>query len=117
MRTVLLNLPSHGRAYLCGHDMLHEVLSMLNNKSMPSVAAEATKLWIQFEGLRQRGRPMQDHVHECMTVRNKLLAINEPVPGRQFTHKLLNAEKELYHVRATLAHANIDAIVSGLTDA
>ena len=60
---------------------------------------------------------MQEHVNECMTVRNKLLAINEPVPDRQFTHKLLNVDKQLYHVRATLAHAYIDAIVSGLTDA
>ena len=59
---------------------------------------------------------MQEHINECMMVRKKLLAINEPVPGRQFTHKLLNVDKELYHVRATLAHANIDAIVSGLTD-
>ena len=41
--------------------MLHEVWSMLKNKYMPSVAAEATKLWIQFEGLRQRGRPTQEY--------------------------------------------------------
>ena len=32
MRTVLLNLPSHDRAYVRGHDMLHEVWPMLNNK-------------------------------------------------------------------------------------
>ena len=64
--------------------MLHEVWSMLNNKYMPSVAVEATKLWIQFEGLRQRGRPMQEHIYECMAVRNRLLAINEPVPDRQY---------------------------------
>ena len=97
--------------------MLHEVWSMLTNKYKPSVAAEATKLWIRFEGLRQRDRTMQEHVNECMTVRNKLLAINEPVPDRQFTHKLLNVDKEMYNVRATLAHDNIDAIISGLTDA
>ena len=117
MRTVLLNLPPHDRAYVRGHDMLHEVWSILNSKNMPSVAAEATKLWIQFEGLRQRGGPMHEHIKECMTVRNKLLAINEPIPDRQFTHKLLNVDKELYHVRATVAHANIDVMVSGLTDA
>ena len=52
-----------------------------------------------------------------MTVRDKLLAICEPVPERQFAQKLLNVDKELYHVRATLAHADIDAIVCGLTDA
>ena len=34
-----------------------------------------------------------------MTVSNKLIAINEPVSDRQFTHKLLNVDKELYHVR------------------
>ena len=69
------------------------------------------------KGLRQRGKPMQEHKNECMTVCNKLLAINEAVSDRQFTHKLMNVDKELYHVRATLAHANIDAIVSGLTGA
>ena len=83
MRTVLLNLPSHDRAYVRSHSMLHEVWSMLNSQYMPSVAAEATKLWIQFEGLRQRGRPMPEHINECMTVHNKLLAINESVPDRQ----------------------------------
>ena len=30
--------------------MLHEVWSMLNSKYVPSVAGEATKLLIQFEG-------------------------------------------------------------------
>ena len=85
MRTVMLKLPPHDRAYVRGHDMLHEVWSMLN-KYMPSVAAGATKLWIRCAGLRQRGRPMQEHINECMTVRNKLLAINEPFPDRQFTH-------------------------------
>ena len=90
---------------------------MLTSKYMPLVAAEAAKLWIQFEGLRQRGRTMQERINECMTVRNKLLTVNEPVQDRRFTHKLLNVDKELYHVRATLAHANIDAIISGLTDA
>ena len=117
IRTVLLNFKVHDRAYVRNQHMLHDVWSMLNGKNMPSVAAEATKLWIQFEGLRQRRRPMQEHVNECMTVRNKLLAINERVPDRQFIHKLLNVDKELFHVRATLAHANIDAIVSGPTDA
>ena len=117
MRTVLLNLPPHDRAYVRGQTMLHEVWSMLTSKYMPSIAAEATKLWIQFEGQRQRGRTMQENINECMTVCNKPLAINEPVPDRQFTHKLLNLYKELYHVRALLAHANIDAIISGLTDA
>ena len=59
MRTVLLNLPSHDRAYVRGQTMLHEVWSMLTSKYMPSIAAEATKLWIQFEGLTQRGRTCQ----------------------------------------------------------
>ena len=64
MRTVLLNLPPHDGAYVRGYDMLHEVWSMLNNKYMPSLAPEATKLWIQFEGLRQCGRPLQEHINE-----------------------------------------------------
>ena len=114
IRTVLLNLPSHDRAYVRGQSMLHEVWSMLKSKYMPSQAAEAAKLGIPFEGLRQRGRPMQEHINECPAVRNKLLAVNEPVPDRLFTHKLLNVDKEVYHVRATLAYA---AIVCGLPDA
>ena len=54
MRTVLLNLPSHDTAYGRGVAVLHEVWSMYNSKCMPSVAAETTKPWIQFEGLRPR---------------------------------------------------------------
>ena len=53
---------------------------MLTSKYMPSIAAEASKRWFQFEDLRQRDRTMQEHMNECMTVHNKLLAINEPVP-------------------------------------
>ena len=34
MCIVLLNLLSHDRTYVRGHDMLHEVRSMLNNKYM-----------------------------------------------------------------------------------
>ena len=41
IRTVLLNLPSHDRAYVRGYDMLHEVWSIFN-EYMPSVDAEAT---------------------------------------------------------------------------
>ena len=52
-------------------------------------------MWIWFERLRQRERPMQEHINECMTVSNNLLAIIESVPDRQFTHKLLNLDKEL----------------------
>ena len=88
MRTVLLNLPSHDRAHVRGHDMLHEQWSMLFKKCMLSVAAEATKLWIQFEGLGQRGKLMQEHINECTTVHKMLVAINEPVSDRQSTHKL-----------------------------
>ena len=48
MCTVLLNLPSHDRAYVRGQTMLHAVWSMLTSKYMPSIAAEATKFWFQF---------------------------------------------------------------------
>ena len=44
MCTVLLNLPPHDKAYVRGHDTLHEVWPTLNNKYIPSIAAEATKL-------------------------------------------------------------------------
>ena len=40
MRTILLNLPSHDKAYVRGHSVWHEVWFMLNSKYMPSVAAE-----------------------------------------------------------------------------
>ena len=60
---------------------------------------------------------MQENINECMTVRNKLQAIHEPVLDTQFPHKVVTVDKELYHVRATLAHADIDTIVSGLKDA
>ena len=84
---------------------------------MASVAAEATKLCVRFEGLRQRGTSIQDHINQSVTVRNKLLAIGVPVQNRQFTHKMLNVDKALYHVRATLAHATIDVIVGVLINA
>ena len=38
---------------------------------------------------------MVEHVNECMTVRNQLMAVGETVPEKQFIDKLLNIDREL----------------------
>ena len=57
-----------------------------------------------------------DHVNDCMTVRNQLIALGETVPDKQFVDKLLNVDRELSCFRPMLSHAPIDEIVTGLTD-
>ena len=115
-RIILLTLPNHDRAYVRGFQTLNKIWSKLLAKYMPSIAAEARKLWSRFSALRQSGRPMVEHVNDCMTVRNLLEAIGEIVPDKQFVNKLLNVDRELSYLRPMLVRAPIAEIVAGLTD-
>ena len=115
-RIILLTIPNHGRAYVRGSQTLNEIWSKLLAKYMPSIDAEARKLWSRFSALRQASRPMVEHVNDCMTVRNLLEAIGGIVPDKQFVDKLLNVDRELSYLRPMLVLAPIAEIVAGLTD-
>lgn len=82
---------------------------------MPSIDAEAGKLWSKFGALLHASRPMVELVKECMTVKNKLIAVGETVPDKQFVDKILNEDRELSYLRPMLARAFNDDIVAGLT--
>ena len=84
---------------------------------MPSTDAEARKLWGKFSALRQAGRPMVEHVNDCMAVKNPLESLGETVPEKQCVDKLLNIDRELSYLRPMLVRAPVDDIVAGLTDA
>ena len=99
-----------------GSPALNEIWSKLLAKYMRSIDAEARKLWSRFSTLRQSGRPMVEHVNDCMTFRNLLEAIGEIVPDKQFVDKLLNVDRELSYLRPMLVRAPIAEIVAGLTD-
>ena len=115
-RIILLTLPNHDRAYVRGSQTLNEIWSKLLAKYMPSIDAEARKLWSRFSARRQCGRPMVEHVNDCMTIRNLLEAIGGIVPDKQFFDKLLNVNWELSYLRPMLVRAPIAEIVDGLTD-
>ena len=57
---------------------------------------------MRFDGFRQRGSEVHDEVNECMSVRNKLLAICISAHDRHFTHQLHNVDNDLHHERATI---------------
>ena len=99
-----------------GSKTLNEIWSKLLEKYMPSIDAEAWKLWSRFSALRQSGIPMVEHVNDCMTVRNLLEAKGEIVPDKQFVDKLLNVDRQLFYLRPMLVRAPIAEIVDGLTD-
>lgn len=46
---------------------------------------------------------MAGHANDCKAARHALMALRETVPGKQFIDKLLNAERELCHLRPPLA--------------
>ena len=46
---------------------------------------------------------MIEHVNECMTARNQLIALGEVAPEKQFIDKVLNVDRELSYLRPTLA--------------
>ena len=101
-RVILLTLPNQDREYVEGSLTLNEIWSKLLAKYVPSVDAEARKLWSRFSALRQAGRPMVDHVNECMTVKSQLEAVGETVPEKQFVDKVLNTDRELSYLRPML---------------
>ena len=115
-RVILLTLPNQDRAYVKGSVTLSEIWGKLLAKYMPSTDTEARRLCSRFSALRQAGRPMVEHVNECMTVRNQLMAVGETVPEEQFIDKVLNIDRELSHLGPMLVRAPIDDIVAGLTD-
>ena len=115
-RVILLTMPNQDRAYVKGSLTLKEIWGKLLAKYMPSTDTEAHRLWSRFSALRQAGRPMVEHVNECMTVRNQVMAVGETVPEKQFIDKLLNIDRELSYLRPMLVRAPIDDIVAGLTD-
>ena len=70
----------------------------------------------QVSALRQGGRPMVEHVNDCMTFRNLLEAIGETVPDKQFVYELLNVDRQLAYLRPMLVRTPFAEIVAGLTD-
>ena len=113
---LLLTLPNQDRAYVRGSLTLSETWGKLLAKYMPLMDAHARKLWSRLSALRQAGRPMVEHVNECMTVKNQLTALGETVPDKHFVDKLLNIDRELSYLRPILVRAPTDDIVAGLTD-
>ena len=97
-RVILLTLPNQDRAYVKGSLTLDEIWGKLLAKYMPSTYAAAHKLWSRFTALRQADRPMVEHVSECMTVINQLIAVGETVLKKQFVDKLLNIDRELSYL-------------------
>ena len=83
---------------------------------MPSIDAEERKLWSKFSALRHAGRPMVEHVNECMTVNNKWVALGGTVTEKRFVDKLLNVDRELSYLRPMLVRAPVDEIVARRTD-
>ena len=77
---------------------------------MPSVDAKARKLWSEFSALRQAGRPMVEHVNECMTFKNPFEALGETVSEKQFVDKLLSVDRELSYLTPMLVRASVDKI-------
>ena len=59
--TVQMLWQVHGRT-------LQAVHMLIVCMGMPSMDAEARKLWSRFSALHQAGRPMIEHVNECMIV-------------------------------------------------
>ena len=115
-RIILLTLPNQDRAFVCGSLTLNEMWSKLLAKYMPSIDAEARKFWSKFSAFCQAGRPVVEHVNDCMTVKKQLIALGETVPEKQFVDKVLNIDRELSYLRPMRVRAPIDDIVAGLTD-
>ena len=59
----------------------------------PSRDIEVSDLYQKLSVATQRGRSMGDHVHECMTYRNRLKALGAGIPRKFFVQNLLDVDK------------------------
>ena len=115
-RIILLSLPNHDQQYVLGTSYLSEAWEMLLVKYMPSIDAEKRDLFQRFDKLSQHGKTMEQHVNDCMTVRNQLMALGESISDGHFRTRLLEVDRECAHLRAALADKPVPEIIAGLTD-
>ena len=75
-----------------------------------------SELYQKLTSAAQNGRPMGEHVQQCMTWRNRLKALGAELPHELFVQRLLEVDDEYMFMRASLVPMSPEQIVAALME-
>ena len=113
---ILLSLSAADTDYTADTTCLYEAWNLLIDRHEPSRAVEVSKWHQKLTSAAQNGRPMGEHVHQCMTWRNRLKAPGAELPHELLVQRLLEVDDEYMFMRASLVSMTTEQIVAALME-
>ena len=115
-RIILLSLSAADTDYTADTTYLYEAWKLLLERHEPSRAVEVSELYQKLTFAAQNGRPMGEHVQQCMTWRNRLKALGAELPHELFVQRLLEVDIEYMFMRAPPVSMSPQQIVAALME-
>ena len=115
-RIILLSLSAADTDYTADTTYLYEAWNFLLDRHEPSRTVEVSELYQELTSAAQNGRPMGEHVQQCMTWRNRLKALGAELPHELFVHRLLEVDDEYMFMRASLVSLSPEETVAALME-
>ena len=113
---ILLSLSAADTDYTADTTYLYGAWNLLLDRHEPSRAVEVSELYQKLTSAAQNGRPMGEHVQQCMTWRNRLKALGAELPHELCVQRLLEVDDEYMFMRASLVSMSPEQIVAALME-
>ena len=81
---------------------MYKAWTLLLNRHEPSSAVDVSELYQKLTSAAQNGRPMGEHVQQCMTWQNRLKALGAEQPNEIFVQRLREVDDTDMFIRASL---------------
>ena len=115
-RIILLSLSAADTDYTADTTYLYEAWNLLLDRHEPSRAVEVSEVYQKLTSAAQNGRPMGEHVQQCMTCHNRLKALGAELPHELFVQRLLEVDDQYMFMRASLVSMAPEQILAALLD-
>ena len=114
-RIILLSLSAADTDYTADTAYLYEAWNLLVDRHEPSRAVAVSELCQKLTCATQNGRPMDEHVQQCMKWRNRLNTLGAKLP-HEFFVRLLEVDNKYMFMRASLVSMSPEQIVAALME-
>ena len=115
-RLVLLSLSAADTDYTADTTYLYEAWNVLLDRHEPSRGVEVSELYQKLTSAAQNGRPVGEHVQQCMTRRKRLKALGSELQHELFVQRLLEVDDEYMFMRASLVSMSQEQIVAAVME-
>ena len=115
-RSILLSWSAEDTDYTADTTYLYAAWSLLLDHQEPSRSVEVSELYQKLTSAAKNGRPMGEHVHQCMTWHNRLEALGAELSHDLFVQCLLEVDYEYMFMRASLVSMTPEQIVAALME-